>query len=80
MVQTHIISFYDCRPQVGAGIPKDALLLTLGCGKFRLMGQDYGALPNGLPRLLDMVRRRRDTRFCLVALYFSAFQSPSCVA
>jgi hydroxylamine reductase len=33
--------------------PKDWMILTLGCGKFRLLGKDYGAIA-GLPRLLDM--------------------------
>ncbi|PSC68490.1 hydroxylamine reductase [Micractinium conductrix] len=35
--------------------PKDTLLLTLGCGKFRFYDHDFGMLPNTqLPRLLDM--------------------------
>lgn len=30
-------------------------VLTLGCGKFRIFDQDFGALPGTqLPRLLDM--------------------------
>jgi len=33
--------------------PESAFVLTLGCGKFRLMDHDYGTLL-GLPRLLDM--------------------------
>lgn len=33
--------------------PKDSLILTMGCGKFRLNAQDHGTL-GGLPRLLDM--------------------------
>jgi len=33
--------------------PPDSLILTLGCGKFRLNGQDHGTVA-GLPRLLDM--------------------------
>ncbi len=33
--------------------PADSFILTLGCGKFRLLGHDYGKLL-GLPRLLDM--------------------------
>jgi hydroxylamine reductase len=33
--------------------PTDWMILTLGCGKFRLLGKDYGAIA-GLPRLLDM--------------------------
>lgn len=40
--------------QLGQQLPKDALALTLGCGKFRLNGTDMGTLPNGIPRLLDM--------------------------
>lgn len=38
-----------------AETPSDAVVLTLGCGKFRVLGQDWGQLGNtGLPRLLDM--------------------------
>jgi hydroxylamine reductase len=33
--------------------PQSSFILTLGCGKFRIMGHDYGTLL-GLPRLLDM--------------------------
>ncbi len=33
--------------------PADSFILTLGCGKFRLHGHDYGE-HLGLPRLLDM--------------------------
>jgi len=33
--------------------PQTSFVLTLGCGKFRIMGHDYGTLL-GLPRLLDM--------------------------
>ena len=33
--------------------PKDSMLLTLGCGKFRFNMQDFGSI-DGLPRLLDM--------------------------
>jgi len=33
--------------------PDTSFILTLGCGKFRIMGHDYGTLL-GLPRLLDM--------------------------
>ncbi len=33
--------------------PNSTFILTLGCGKFRIMGHDYGTLL-GLPRLLDM--------------------------
>ncbi|WP_237152268.1 hydroxylamine reductase [Oryzibacter oryziterrae] len=34
-------------------IPKDWVILTLGCGKYRVLGHDYGTVA-GLPRLLDM--------------------------
>jgi len=33
--------------------PRDAFILTLGCGKYRIRDYDYGELL-GLPRLLDM--------------------------
>ncbi len=33
--------------------PSSTFILTLGCGKYRIMGHDYGTLL-GLPRLLDM--------------------------
>mmetsp|Transcript_22495 Transcript_22495/g.45261 ORF Transcript_22495/g.45261 Transcript_22495/m.45261 type:complete len:389 (+) Transcript_22495:2-1168(+) len=33
--------------------PADSIMLTLGCGKFRLNGEDHGMLGD-LPRLLDM--------------------------
>lgn len=33
--------------------PADAFILTLGCGKYRIMGHDYGT-HLGLPRLMDM--------------------------
>jgi len=33
--------------------PPDSLILTMGCGKFRLNHHDFGTL-GGLPRLLDM--------------------------
>lgn len=38
---------------LAADTPADSIILTLGCGKFRLNGQDHGTL-GGLPRLLDM--------------------------
>jgi hydroxylamine reductase len=38
-----------------AEMPKDTIVLTLGCGKFRVLGQNWGTLGDtGLPRLLDM--------------------------
>lgn len=33
--------------------PDDSIVLTLGCGKFRIRNHDYGTVA-GLPRLLDM--------------------------
>jgi hydroxylamine reductase len=33
--------------------PQESIILTLGCGKFRIRDQDYGTVA-GLPRLLDM--------------------------
>jgi hydroxylamine reductase len=36
-----------------ANAPQSSFILTLGCGKYRVMGDDYGTLL-GLPRLLDM--------------------------
>jgi len=33
-------------------VPKDCVILTLACGKFRFNKQDFGAI-NGIPRLLD---------------------------
>ena len=38
---------------LGTTIPNDWVILTLGCGKYRLLGHDYGTVA-GLPRLLDM--------------------------
>ncbi|KAF8063692.1 hcp [Scenedesmus sp. PABB004] len=36
-------------------MPQNTMVLTLGCGKFRIFNQDFGMLPGtGLPRLLDM--------------------------
>jgi len=34
-------------------VPNDSIILTLGCGKFRIRDHDYGTVA-GLPRLLDM--------------------------
>jgi len=39
--------------EYAANTPQSSFVLTLGCGKFRIMGHDYGTLL-GLPRLLDM--------------------------
>ena len=33
--------------------PADTVILTLGCGKYRIRNHDYGAI-DGIPRLLDM--------------------------
>lgn len=38
---------------LAADTPPDSIILTLGCGKFRLNHMDHGTL-GGLPRLLDM--------------------------
>ncbi len=38
-------------------MPEDWLVLTMGCGKFRVIGSDLGTIggdPDGLPRLIDM--------------------------
>jgi hydroxylamine reductase len=44
--------------EFAARTPSDTLILTLGCGKYRIRDHDYGAitLPSGtsVPRLLDM--------------------------
>ena len=34
--------------------PKDTVILTLGCGKYRIRDYDYGTVAGCLPRLLDM--------------------------
>lgn len=39
--------------EFGHQAPKDTVILTLGCGKYRLMDYDYGDI-GGIPRLLDM--------------------------
>jgi hydroxylamine reductase len=39
--------------EYAANAPDSSFILTLGCGKFRIMDHDYGTLL-GLPRLLDM--------------------------
>lgn len=33
--------------------PEEAIILTLGCGKYRILGHDYGTVA-GLPRLIDL--------------------------
>ena len=35
------------------GAPQESVILTLGCGKYRIRNHDYGTVA-GLPRLLDM--------------------------
>lgn len=42
--------------KLATGLPQSAMILTLGCGKFRVIGKkDYGTIPNSpLPRVLDM--------------------------
>ena len=38
---------------MAVALPEDSVVLTLGCGKFRVIDQDLGTVA-GLPRLLDM--------------------------
>mmetsp|Transcript_40464 Transcript_40464/g.96170 ORF Transcript_40464/g.96170 Transcript_40464/m.96170 type:complete len:442 (+) Transcript_40464:1016-2341(+) len=45
-------SYYQ---KVAKNMPQSTAILTLGCAKFRLLGQDYGTVPGTeLPRLMDM--------------------------
>ena len=39
--------------KAAAAAPNESLILTLGCGKYRIRNHDYGTVA-GLPRLLDM--------------------------
>lgn len=39
--------------QVARSTPHESIMLTAGCGKYRIRGEDYGEVA-GLPRLLDM--------------------------
>ncbi len=39
--------------QLAESAPDESVILTLGCGKFRIRNHDYGTVA-GLPRLLDM--------------------------
>lgn len=39
--------------QLAESSPDDSVILTLGCGKYRIRNHDYGTVA-GLPRLLDM--------------------------
>jgi hydroxylamine reductase len=36
------------------GAPQDSIVMTLGCGKFRIRDHDYGTTLGGIPRFLDM--------------------------
>lgn len=38
---------------IASQVPKDCLILTLGCGKYRFNKQNFGDI-NGIPRLLDI--------------------------
>ena len=38
---------------LATGLPKDWVIMTLGCGKFRVIGHDYGQI-GAVPRLLDL--------------------------
>ena len=44
--------------EFAANTPSDSVVLTLGCGKFRIRGHDFGTIDLGdgvaIPRLLDM--------------------------
>ena len=39
--------------QVAQSSPQESVILTMGCGKYRIRGEDYGTVA-GIPRLLDM--------------------------
>jgi len=39
--------------KLAQGAPQESVILTLGCGKYRIRNHDYGTVA-GLPRLLDM--------------------------
>ncbi len=39
--------------QLAASAPQESVILTLGCGKYRIRNHDYGTVA-GLPRFLDM--------------------------
>jgi hydroxylamine reductase len=43
----------DYFTEYAEAVPNDAFILTVGCGKYRIMNHDYGT-HCGLPRLLDM--------------------------
>jgi len=40
--------------EVAQSAPRDSVILTLGCGKYRIRDFDYGTTEGGIPRLLDM--------------------------
>ena len=47
-----IIRYYS---KVSGMMSENSAILTLGCAKYRLLGQDFGMVPGtNLPRLLDM--------------------------
>jgi hydroxylamine reductase len=39
--------------EFAASVPKDCVIITLACGKFRFNTQDFGAI-EGIPRFLDV--------------------------
>jgi len=43
----------DYFTELAEKVPKDAVILTLACGKFRFNDQDFGDI-DGIPRLLDL--------------------------
>ncbi len=60
--------------EVAQRVPQDAIILTLGCGKYRIRNHDYGTVA-GLPRLLDMGQCNDSYGAIQVALALSkAFQ------
>jgi hydroxylamine reductase len=45
----------DYFTQLAEQVPKDCVILTLACGKYRFNDKDFGTVPGtGIPRLLDM--------------------------
>lgn len=46
----HARSYYT---DFAHGAPNDSIILTLGCGKYRVLGHDYGTVA-GLPRMIDL--------------------------
>ncbi len=43
----------DYFTEMAESVPKDCVILTLGCGKYRFNKQEFGAI-GGIPRLLDI--------------------------